>query len=181
MEIRPQVYLIDAVKGSNVYLLVDRKLVLIDTGPPGSAEVILEFIASLGRRPEELSHILITHGHADHIGSLWQLRARTGAKAVAYESSTAADLTVSDNVVCSYMGGLHMIHTPGHTLDSMSLLLEKKGVLFVGDAINGMKGSPFLSLLRNSEEDWAILQPKLAQYRVDVCCFGHGPPQYLDV
>ena len=113
MEIYPQIYLIDTIKGSNVYLLDDRELALIDTGPAGCTDAILKFIANLGRRPEELSKIFITHAHADHIGSLWELTKRTGAKSVAWKAddATISDITVNEDTVYPYMGGLHLIYT----------------------------------------------------------------------
>ena len=55
MEILPSVHLIDGVKGSNAYLLADDELVLIDTGLPGNAQRILDFIKHQGRYPKELA------------------------------------------------------------------------------------------------------------------------------
>ena len=59
---------------SNCYLLADRKLALVDTGMPQDGEAIIAAIQCLGRTPDELTHILITHGHLDHIGSLALLK-----------------------------------------------------------------------------------------------------------
>ena len=70
MEILPSVYLVDGVKGSNVYLLAEDELVLIDTGLPGNARHIKNFIEDQGRDPAELAQIIITHAHIDHMGSL---------------------------------------------------------------------------------------------------------------
>lgn len=63
----------------NAYLIDEQELTLIDTGTPGKADLILEGIAELGRKPEELRHILVTHLHVDHTGSLAELKRRTGA------------------------------------------------------------------------------------------------------
>ncbi len=64
------VFLIDAPDG----------LVLIDTGLPGSADAILGAMSDLGRAPGDLRHIVITHAHPDHIGSLAALVRATGAQ-----------------------------------------------------------------------------------------------------
>src|SRR5439155_11422058 len=56
-------------------------LVLIDTGVPGSAEKILAAVRELGHAPADIRHILITHIHADHTGSLAALKQATGAPA----------------------------------------------------------------------------------------------------
>jgi glyoxylase-like metal-dependent hydrolase (beta-lactamase superfamily II) len=59
----------------NAYLLAhDDGLVLVDTGPPGSADAIL---AAIGDEP--LRRIVLTHAHPDHSGSADAVRAATGA------------------------------------------------------------------------------------------------------
>ncbi len=73
------------IKGtrSNIFLIVDTNLVLVDTGMPGDYEIILDSIKKIGRNPGELTHILITHAHMDHIGSLSKIKEATEAKVVA--------------------------------------------------------------------------------------------------
>jgi glyoxylase-like metal-dependent hydrolase (beta-lactamase superfamily II) len=56
-------------------------LVLIDTGIPGSAPVIQEALRAIGRGPADIRHILVTHCHSDHSGSLAELGRITGAPA----------------------------------------------------------------------------------------------------
>ena len=64
----------------NVYLLrTSGGLVLIDTGFPGSEGKIIEALRSLGHGPRDVSHIILTHGHPDHIGSAAALKRETGA------------------------------------------------------------------------------------------------------
>ena len=55
MDIVPGVQLIEGVRGSNVYLLADDELALIDTGLPGNGQHILDFIRTQGRDPDELA------------------------------------------------------------------------------------------------------------------------------
>lgn len=63
----------------NAFILDEGELTLVDTGVPGSTEKILAALEELGRRPEELKHIVVTHLHVDHTGSLAELKRRTGA------------------------------------------------------------------------------------------------------
>jgi glyoxylase-like metal-dependent hydrolase (beta-lactamase superfamily II) len=63
-------YLIDAPEG----------LTLVDTGFPNGAEKILAAIRQLGRAPSDLRHIILTHAHPDHIGSLAAIVRVAGAR-----------------------------------------------------------------------------------------------------
>lgn len=74
----------------NVYLLdAPGGLTLIDTGFPRDTPKILAGIEALGRRPEDLRHILLTHAHPDHVGGAAALRARTGARVYAHGADAA--------------------------------------------------------------------------------------------
>jgi len=61
---------IHQVKGinGNVYLVEDgEKLILIDTGLPRSHKKIVNYIESLGRKPTDVSMIVLTHFHIDQL------------------------------------------------------------------------------------------------------------------
>jgi glyoxylase-like metal-dependent hydrolase (beta-lactamase superfamily II) len=81
-QVAPNVYRI-TVSRSNIYLITGKTLILVDTGMPGDGPEVLKAIAAIGRNPAEASHILITHGHTDHIGSLAFLKKATGAQVIA--------------------------------------------------------------------------------------------------
>jgi glyoxylase-like metal-dependent hydrolase (beta-lactamase superfamily II) len=81
-EIAEGVYLISAGR-SNIYLLAGDDLTLVDTGMPGEEENVVGCIQKIGRTIEEVKHILITHAHLDHMGSLAALKKASGAKVVA--------------------------------------------------------------------------------------------------
>jgi glyoxylase-like metal-dependent hydrolase (beta-lactamase superfamily II) len=65
-------------------------LTLIDTGVAGSADAILRAIAAMGRRPDNVKEIFLTHSHNDHRGSAADLVEPTGASVMAHR----ADATV---------------------------------------------------------------------------------------
>ena len=81
-QLAPGVFRVAASR-SNCYLLVSDTVVLIDTGMRGDGAAVLCAIRSLGRAPQDVSHILITHAHIDHTGSLAMLQRATGATVVA--------------------------------------------------------------------------------------------------
>ncbi|MER7399423.1 MBL fold metallo-hydrolase [Streptomyces sp. NPDC000151] len=56
---------------------------LVDTGVAGSAPAVLEALAGLGGRPEDVRQIVLTHSHLDHTGSAADLVAATGATVLA--------------------------------------------------------------------------------------------------
>ncbi len=92
MEIIPHVYQI-TTRGVNIILIAERELTLIDTGLQGSSAKIIRFIHSLGRSVEEITHIILTHNHLDHVGGLAKLRRSTPAKVAAHK----ADISALDN------------------------------------------------------------------------------------
>lgn len=64
----------------NVYILAtDDGLAVLDTGFPGRASKILDAVRTLGKRPADVRHIVLTHCHPDHIGSAAALQRETGA------------------------------------------------------------------------------------------------------
>jgi glyoxylase-like metal-dependent hydrolase (beta-lactamase superfamily II) len=67
------------------FLIDDGKdLVLIDTGIKGKAEAILRAIDKASLDSSRLKHILITHLHSDHTGSLHDLKEKTSALVYAH-------------------------------------------------------------------------------------------------
>ncbi|MFJ3727665.1 MBL fold metallo-hydrolase [Streptomyces sp. NPDC090045] len=59
-------------------------LTLIDAGHAGSADGIEQAIRSLGRTPERLERIVLTHCHGDHFGAAGELAARWGPRVLAH-------------------------------------------------------------------------------------------------
>src|ERR1044071_3563398 len=64
----------------NVFPLDQGELTLIDTGLPGSADKIVAAIESIGKKVTDLKHIIVTHCHPDHAGSVAALKKMSGAR-----------------------------------------------------------------------------------------------------
>ena len=63
----------------NSYIIVGERSILVDTGMPGGADKILAAMAREGISKGDISLILITHRHVDHIGDAAALQRVTGA------------------------------------------------------------------------------------------------------
>ena len=65
----------------SAHLLADADgMTLVDTGLWGVAAELRRVAARLGRRPEELRDIVLTHGHLDHVGGAAEVQAWSGAR-----------------------------------------------------------------------------------------------------
>ena len=114
---------------SNAYLVVDR---------PGGHGVIVDsndatdpLSERVEREGTELTHILLTHSHADHVAGLAELRERFAVPVLAHPlcaESVAPGLvddTIEDgDVVESGDLRIEVLHTPGHADDHLALLID---------------------------------------------------------
>jgi hydroxyacylglutathione hydrolase len=174
MQLLPDLYRMEGVRGANCFLIttMDGKVVVVDTGMPGQSESILANISAIGKKPEDVKEIILTHADMDHSGSAMQLRERTGAKIAAHEWEALvlsgkrpvkqakgilrivfAALRIwmppmlpflADRVLQDgeVISGWKMIFTPGHTQGSICLYLAGKALL-AGDALCcDKKGNP---------------------------------------
>jgi glyoxylase-like metal-dependent hydrolase (beta-lactamase superfamily II) len=93
---------------------------------------------------------------------------------------TVVHQTVKDDEVIPCLGGLRIIHTPGHTPGSISPLLQGEGdqVLFLGDSVlnNVDRLSRPLTWDRSRRRELDVSLRRLRDLKAAVACFGHGPP-----
>jgi len=73
-------------RGANVLVLAEDKLTLIDTGLKDGASHVLDFIRHIGRSSEEISLIILTHNHIDHMGGLSEIKKHTDAKVAVHKA-----------------------------------------------------------------------------------------------
>lgn len=198
MELIPGVHQVPGVWWSRVYLIESDTLTLVDTGPFWSARRVLDYIEAIGRRPEELELVLMTHSHPDHYNGARSLNRRTGARLLAHPADTKThrnsevrlrpqlpflrgtplDRTVEEGELLPISDGVRVIHTPGHTPGSVCYLLEGKGVLFSGDTLfsDGVKLSRSVPFPQYDGHDLRASLARLATMEFDVLCGGHGEP-----
>lgn len=174
---------------TNCYILhtdsCDQCLVI---DPGYEPETVLDAVSALGKN---ISAILLTHGHFDHVGGVREIFSQTDcdiylcpADCKMPEAMTAGPLCYTN----SYAEGdilklagleLQVLHTPGHTPGSICLLCE--GVLFAGDTLfSGSCGRTDLPC-----GDWDTLTSSLARLKAlpgDYTVYpGHGEATRLSL
>ncbi|WXG43745.1 MAG: MBL fold metallo-hydrolase [Promethearchaeati archaeon SRVP18_Atabeyarchaeia-1] len=101
--------------------------------PPYEYKRVLDLAAS---RNLKIIYIINTHAHYDHTQGNERLKKATGARIVAYENSIVRkDVAVKEGDIIK-LGGINIrvIHTPGHSPDGISLLVENK-IVMTGDTL----------------------------------------------
>ena len=117
------------------YLVADveaREAALVDP----RADRITEYLADLEARGLRLRFVIETHTHADHLSGAAELRARTGAEVLISDRATSEVATrrlLDDDRLGLGRNEIRVLASPGHTDDSVSLLVE--GALLTGDAL----------------------------------------------
>jgi hydroxyacylglutathione hydrolase len=127
---------------SNTYLVADElgsHAVIIDAGGP--VEPLLQI---LERMRFQLTHVLLTHHHHDHVAELRQIQARHPGTPVLIHPlerdlvPSATGTMQPGTAITSGALEIEPLHTPGHTAGMLSLLINGTDV-FTGDTL--FKGS----------------------------------------
>ncbi len=92
------------------------------------------------------------------------------------------DIPLEGGETLSPLGGLKVIHTPGHTPGSISLYAPKLKLLIVGDALRKRHGQPRLQYHMTSTDSFQAVRSieQIARLDFDMICFGHGWPIVKD-
>jgi acyl transferase domain-containing protein/glyoxylase-like metal-dependent hydrolase (beta-lactamase superfamily II)/2-polyprenyl-3-methyl-5-hydroxy-6-metoxy-1,4-benzoquinol methylase len=124
--------------GTNTIVLGDERTGAVVIDPATEDPEYLSAIVQEGQRRGGIRRILITHGHADHMGGASALRAELGVPLLAFSKKQVliADEEMADHALFPIGDDmLHALHTPGHSPDHLCFWLEKQRILFAGDLL----------------------------------------------
>ena len=203
MEIAPGLH---AIRLLSVYafLIDEPQLTLIDAGLIGSGGRVQRYVRRIGRQLDDLTRIICTHAHPDHIGGVRELAGerdvevlmhpadldglkvtlrdavanRNRGQLIAYFTRHPGEATpITDGQVLPILGGLRVVHTPGHTPGSVCLYAEHHRLLIVGDMLQVIRGKVTYASSVFSE-DIALARAsvaRLAELDVQTLVFSHYP------
>ncbi|MBI4813734.1 MAG: MBL fold metallo-hydrolase [Methanobacterium sp.] len=145
------------------YLIFGDEICLIDSGVSSSEKVIFDYLEKIGHAPEDISLMILTHSHPDHIGSAESIQRISGCEIAAHEGEKSwiedVDLQFKERPVPNFHSlvegsvqvdhvledmdvvelgrdiNLKVIHTPGHSKGSISIHIPSERVLITGDAV----------------------------------------------
>lgn len=163
------------LEGTNTWVLgdpADGDLVVVDPGPEHEGH--LAAVAGIGG----IGLVVLTHGHADHSNGAARLAALVGGAPVAAQDpawcSGGADPLRAGPVGPDALA-LRVLPTPGHTADSVSLVLPAASSVLTGDAVLGRGPSVVVHPEGRVADHLASLRSLLDLPAVVRLLPGHGP------
>ncbi|NWW29223.1 MBLC1 protein, partial [Falcunculus frontatus] len=155
--------------------------ILVDTGGPWLRPRLPELLATQGIAPLAITHVVVTHGHSDHVGNINLFPRATVL--VGFDLSEGEGLYLphglADGVpMVLHPGYLEVTPTPGHTRAHVSLVAT-------GTALGTVVVAGDVFERRGDEEEWEALSEDPVEQRrsrrrlvavADVIVPGHGEP-----
>lgn len=139
--------------GSCVYLIKREKdLILVDTSSKDCKQELLEDLKTLSISPEQITKIIITHQHYDHIENNHLFK-----NAKIYSKQNINELKIPE---------FKIIDAPGHTQEDICILYDD--ILFSGDVIfdNGYIGRTDLPESNPEEMQKSLEKIKNIKYKI---------------
>lgn len=157
-------------------------IVVVDVGPPGTIAAIEPALGRIGVGWPEVTDIVLTHAHFDHVGGLAEAFINAphatlwaGARdvpAIHLEGDPALrPLFDGDRV-----RDLVVVETPGHTIGHISLLNEELSTMLVGDLVGSVEGSLSLGPAAFTADPVRarVSLERTADMGIDRLLFSHG-------
>ncbi|GAB2514222.1 MBL fold metallo-hydrolase [Nocardiopsis aegyptia] len=169
------------LEGTNTWILREpgaRGVVVVDPGPHDERH--LERVArTVQEQGAQVLMTIVTHRHPDHSEGSRYFSELTGAPVHAVDPAMrCSGAGLADGELLSVDGlGIRVVATPGHTDDSVCLLLESDNALLTGDTILG-HGTPVIDGddgLGPYMDSLYRLRDLVREYQIRTLLPGHGP------
>lgn len=106
--------------------------VIVDTSSYSYRPKLLAGLENAGIAAEDVTAVILTHTHEDHTANL-SLFPNAQIFIHPLEKASFEFIPVSEGD--EIFSGVRIMHTPGHTLGSISVLVEKEKCIIAGDAV----------------------------------------------
>jgi glyoxylase-like metal-dependent hydrolase (beta-lactamase superfamily II) len=167
----------------SAYVLVrGKEIAMVDTGLPNNGAKFGEIIKTAGLGWDAVGHVILTHYHPDHVGSMGEVLT-AAPKALVYAGAEDIPQMKSPRTIKSVADGdevfgLRIIATPGHTPGHICVFDPVGSLLVLGDAmvnINNALSGPLPQYTTDMAEAHKSVK-KLATLKFGKAVFGHGDP-----
>jgi glyoxylase-like metal-dependent hydrolase (beta-lactamase superfamily II) len=130
------------LNGTNTWVIAEpgsAEVIVVDPGPDDTGHLRRVLAAARAGGDRRVAQIVLTHGHLDHSAGAARFAAMSGAPVGALDPALRLgdEGFVPGDVVVAAGCELRVLGTPGHSADSLSLLLEADGALLTGDTVLG--------------------------------------------
>ena len=115
----------------------DSRVLLVDTGMQADGADLDAALSAADVTWTDISDVVLTHHHPDHIGALAHVVTRAPNAAVWSGDELPHTTQVGDG---DRVGALRVFATPGHTPGHICLVAEDTGDVFVGDCVGTFGG-----------------------------------------
>ncbi len=167
--------------GTNTWLIAEPgspSVVVIDPGPDDEGH-LRRVHAEAGAGERRVARIVLTHGHLDHSAGAARLAELTGAPVQAADPARrlGPEGLADGDVITAAGCELRVVAAPGHSADSVCLLLPADDALFTGDTVLG-RGTTVIATDGNLGDylrTLGQLRDLTEASRVGVLLPGHGP------
>lgn len=188
-----KILFLEGYEGSaNAYAIEGDEVVLVDAANDYTAFMEL---AEAGVPPERISKVVLTHGHPDHSLGVLELLRQYPRSGRPLEVLVHKDGPRTLTSMIGELGGsvtpieegqplelngvrLEVLHTPGHTVDSVCFYEKASRTLFAGDTVSTTPGTvpaPDPAAGGNTRAFLASLR-RLSKLEILSVCPGHGAP-----
>jgi glyoxylase-like metal-dependent hydrolase (beta-lactamase superfamily II) len=163
----------------NAYVLVrGKEIALVDTGLPNNGAKFAETITTAGLGWNAVGHVILTHYHPDHVGSMGEVLAAAPHAGAADIPQIKSPRPLTPVKGGEEVFGLQILATPGHTPGHISVLDPVGSLLVVGDAMANINHHLTGSNPQYTADMAQATQSvkKLATLTFAKAVFGHGDP-----